>query len=172
MRPALVGALVLMVACQPGDQPALPAWRRPTASTASRRAQLEPIEEADLHNALVIVYAERWLEYGAMLAEMSPTLDDDVVYARGNGAEIDAAVIADYPGRSSLLPDRTASCRQPQSTLRPREFQGGRMESCHNAMEWLLEQDAENPGVRYFALTDLLDRRSGRPRGDRVPARH
>jgi hypothetical protein len=35
-----------------------------------------------------------------MLAEMSPTLDDDVVYARGSGAEADAAVIAAYPGRS------------------------------------------------------------------------
>lgn len=63
------------------------------------RAQLAPIEEADLHNALVIVYAERWLEYGAMLASMSPMLDDDVVYARGGGPEADAAVIAGYPGR-------------------------------------------------------------------------
>ena len=64
------------------------------------RSQLEPIEEANLHNALVIVYAERWLEYGAMLAGMSPTLDDDVVYARGSGAEIDADVIAGFPGRT------------------------------------------------------------------------
>jgi hypothetical protein len=64
------------------------------------RAQLQPIEQAGLHNALVIVYAERWLEYGAMLAEMSPTLDDEVVYARGSGAEADAAVIAMYPSRA------------------------------------------------------------------------
>jgi 4-amino-4-deoxy-L-arabinose transferase-like glycosyltransferase len=64
------------------------------------RAQLDPIRQADLHHALVIVYAERWLEYGAMLAEMSPTLDDDVVFARGSGTEADAAVIAAYPGRS------------------------------------------------------------------------
>jgi hypothetical protein len=63
------------------------------------RTQLEPIEEADLHDALVIVYAERWLEYGAMIAAMSPTLDDDVIYARGNGDELDAAVIATYPER-------------------------------------------------------------------------
>lgn len=27
-----------------------------------------------------------------------------------------------------------------------------------NPMPWLLEPDQENPGVRYFALTDLLDR--------------
>ncbi|MGD2178989.1 MAG: nitrogen fixation protein NifH, partial [Anaerolineae bacterium] len=25
-------------------------------------------------------------------------------------------------------------------------------------LDWLLEEDKENPGVRYFALTDLLDR--------------
>jgi hypothetical protein len=64
------------------------------------RAQLQPIDEADLHKALVFIYADRWLEYGAMLAEMSPTLDDDVVYVRGSGAEADAAVIAEYPGRA------------------------------------------------------------------------
>lgn len=64
------------------------------------RAQLEPIEQADLENALVIVYAERWLEYGAMLSGMSPLLDDAVVYARGNGPAADAAVIADFPGRT------------------------------------------------------------------------
>ena len=63
------------------------------------RAQMHPIEEADLHQALVIVYADRWLEYGALLAEMSPLLDDDVIYARGSGPEADATVIADYPGR-------------------------------------------------------------------------
>ncbi len=64
------------------------------------RTQLEPIQEAKLDNALVIVYAERWLEYGAMLADMSPTLDDPIVYARGGGAEIDAATIAQFPGRA------------------------------------------------------------------------
>jgi 4-amino-4-deoxy-L-arabinose transferase-like glycosyltransferase len=64
------------------------------------RAQLQPVEQAGLHDALVFVYADRWLEYGAMLAQMSPTLDDDVVYARGSGTEADAAVIAEYPGRA------------------------------------------------------------------------
>jgi hypothetical protein len=64
------------------------------------RSQFEPIQEADLHNALVIVYAERWLEYGAMLSGMSPTLDDDVIYARGSTPQIDAAVIAEFPGRA------------------------------------------------------------------------
>ncbi len=63
------------------------------------RAQLRPIEQANLHHALVIVYADRWLEYGAMLGQMSPLLDDDIVYARGSGPETDAAVIAAYPGR-------------------------------------------------------------------------
>jgi 4-amino-4-deoxy-L-arabinose transferase-like glycosyltransferase len=64
------------------------------------RAQMAPIEEAGLHNALVIVYAERWLEYGAMLSGMSPLLDDDVVFVRGTFPETDAAVIAEYPGRA------------------------------------------------------------------------
>ena len=30
-------------------------------------------------------------------------------------------------------------------------------------LDWLLEEDEENPGVRYFALTDLLDRPAGDP---------
>ena len=64
------------------------------------RAQLRPVEEAGLHNALVIVYADRWLEYGALMAGMGPLLDDDIVYARGSGAEIDAEVIAEFPGRT------------------------------------------------------------------------
>jgi hypothetical protein len=48
----------------------------------------------------VIVYADRWLEYGAMLGEMSPMRDGDVVYARGSGPEADSTVIAQYPGRA------------------------------------------------------------------------
>jgi 4-amino-4-deoxy-L-arabinose transferase-like glycosyltransferase len=63
------------------------------------RAQYQPILDANLHNALVIVYADRWLEYGAMLGEMSPLRDGDVIYARGSKPEADAAVIAQYPGR-------------------------------------------------------------------------
>ena len=61
------------------------------------RAQFAPIEQADLEHAVVIVYAERWLEYGAMLGEMSPLLDDDVVYVRGINPQIDAKVIAQFP---------------------------------------------------------------------------
>ena len=64
------------------------------------QSQRDPIEEAGIHNALVIVYAERWLEYGALLSGMSPMLDDDIVYARGNGSEIDAAIIDAFPGRA------------------------------------------------------------------------
>ncbi len=99
VRPALGGALVLVVAFSL-------AVNLPSRMQAAHgfygitRAQLQPIEEAELHNALVIVYAERWLEYGALLSGMSPTLDDDVIYVRGSGAEIDAAVIAEYPGKA------------------------------------------------------------------------
>lgn len=62
--------------------------------------QVEPVQKAGLHDALVIVYAERWLEYGAMLGNMSPLLDDDVVYARGSNPKMDAEVIARFPGRA------------------------------------------------------------------------
>jgi 4-amino-4-deoxy-L-arabinose transferase-like glycosyltransferase len=99
VRPLLAGALVLMLVVTL-------VVNLPDRMTDAHgfygitRAQLAPIEEAGLQNALVIVYAERWLEYGAMLAGMSPLLDDDVVYARGGGAEVDEAVIADYAGRA------------------------------------------------------------------------
>jgi 4-amino-4-deoxy-L-arabinose transferase-like glycosyltransferase len=98
-RPALGTTLVLMVTVSLAVN--VPArMQEAHGFYGISRAQLQPIREADLHNALVIVYAERWLEYGAMLSGMSPTLDDDVVYARGSGAEADAAVIAAFPGRS------------------------------------------------------------------------
>ena len=98
-RPVLAGTLALMVAL--GLALNVPSRMGEAHSFYGiTRSQLQPIEAADVHNALVIVYAERWLEYGAMIAGMSPTLDDDVVYARGHSAEIDAEVIADYPGRA------------------------------------------------------------------------
>jgi hypothetical protein len=98
-RPALSMALALVVAVNLAVN--LPhRMQEAHGFYGITRAQMQPIDEADLHQALVFVYADRWLEYGAMLAEMSPTLDDDVVYARGSGAEADAAVIAEYPGRA------------------------------------------------------------------------
>lgn len=99
VRPVLAGALALLVTVNLATN--LP-YRMGEANGfyGISRTQLDPIEEAGLHNALVIVYAERWLEYGTMMAGMSPTLDDDVVYARGNNPELDAAVIAEYPGRT------------------------------------------------------------------------
>jgi hypothetical protein len=99
LRPVLAGALVVVVA---GSL----ALNLPDRLGEAHgfygitRSQFEPIEQADLEDALVIVYAERWLEYGALLSSMSPTLDDDVVYARGINPELDAAVIDDYPGRT------------------------------------------------------------------------
>jgi len=98
LRPALVGLLALAFGVSLAAN--LPArMAEAHGFYGISRAQMRPIEEADLHQALVIVYADRWLEYGALLAEMSPTLDDDVIYARGCGPELDAAVMADYPGR-------------------------------------------------------------------------
>jgi hypothetical protein len=99
VRSALAGVLVLAVAVNLAAN--LPSrMGEAHGFYGITRDQLRPIEEAGLHNALVIVYAERWLEYGAMLSSMSPTLDDDVVYARGDDPETDAAVIAEYPGRA------------------------------------------------------------------------
>ena len=98
LRPILAGGVAVMVVANlafylPGRMQEAHGFYGIT------RSQLDPIEEADLHNALVIVYAERWLEYGAMLGAMSPMRDGDVVYARGNSPEIDATVVAEYPGR-------------------------------------------------------------------------
>jgi 4-amino-4-deoxy-L-arabinose transferase-like glycosyltransferase len=99
LRPALAGVLALLVMVNlAANIPARMAEAHGFYGIS--RAQLQPIEGANLHNALVIVYVDRWLEYGAMLGEMSPTLDDDVVYVRGDNPQTDAAVIAEYPGRA------------------------------------------------------------------------
>ncbi len=99
LRAALAGALIVTVALSLALN--IPArMQEAHGFYGISRAQLRPIEEAGLHHALVIVYAERWLEYGAMLAGQSPLLNDDVVYARGSDAQTDAAVIAEYPGRA------------------------------------------------------------------------
>ncbi len=98
-RPVLAVALVAVVATSLAFS-VPPRMAEAHGFYGITRAQLAPIQRADLHHALVIVYAERWLEYGAMMAGMSPTLDGDVVYARGGGDEADAAVIAAYPDRS------------------------------------------------------------------------
>jgi 4-amino-4-deoxy-L-arabinose transferase-like glycosyltransferase len=98
VRPAMAGLLVVMVVVNLVTN--LPfRLQEAHGFYGISRAQMVPIEEADLHNALVIVYANRWLEYGAMLGQMSPTLDDDVVYARGDGA-VEAEIIAAFPGRA------------------------------------------------------------------------
>ncbi|HSR31385.1 MAG TPA: glycosyltransferase family 39 protein [Anaerolineae bacterium] len=98
LRPVLIGVLTLMIAANLAFT--LPSrMQQANGFYGITRSQLDPIAQADLHNALVIVYADRWLEYGAMLAGMSPLLNDDVVYARGSNPELDAAVIAAYPDR-------------------------------------------------------------------------
>ncbi len=113
LRPALAIVLVLTVAV--GLAANLP-YRLGEAHGfyGITRSQLDPIEEAGLHDALVIVYAERWLEYGAMLGQASPLLDDDVVYARGQGAAVDAQVIALFPDRDVFyLVDDVLSTQLP-----------------------------------------------------------
>jgi 4-amino-4-deoxy-L-arabinose transferase-like glycosyltransferase len=115
VRPMLVTALMLLVAVNL-------ALNVPSRMEMAHgyygitRSQFRPIEEARLHQALVIVYADRWLEYGALLAGMSPTLDDDVIYVRGSTPEADAAVIAEFPGRSVyyLTGGRLSTAPMPQ----------------------------------------------------------
>jgi hypothetical protein len=99
LRPVLAGALLVMVVT--GLATNIPSrMAEAKGFYGITRAQFEPVEEANIHNALVIVYADRWLEYGALLSGMSPSLDDDVIYARGGGSEVDAAVMAAYPERT------------------------------------------------------------------------
>jgi hypothetical protein len=99
LRPALAGILLLLVVANLSvNVPSRMADAH--GFYGITQSQRDPIEDAGIHNALVIVYAERWLEYGALLSGMSPLLDDDVVYARGDGPETDAAVITAFPGRS------------------------------------------------------------------------
>jgi len=57
------------------------------------------VQQANIHNALVIVRGKLWTDYGAVLWANSPALDDDVVFARDQGEAVNAAVIAQYPGR-------------------------------------------------------------------------
>jgi 4-amino-4-deoxy-L-arabinose transferase-like glycosyltransferase len=100
LQRALVGALALLVAVNLAVN--LPSrMQEAHGFYGITQAQLEPIQQAGLQDALVIVYADRWLEYGAMLAQMSPTLDDEVIYSRGSGEEVDAAVIGAFPERDA-----------------------------------------------------------------------
>lgn len=99
VRFALVGALISIVVLQVATN--LPGrMEEAHGYYGISRSQLQPVEQAGLHHALVIVYAERWLEYGALLASMGPTLDDDVLYVRSSDPTTDAAVIAQFPGRA------------------------------------------------------------------------
>jgi 4-amino-4-deoxy-L-arabinose transferase-like glycosyltransferase len=98
LHPALVAVLILITAGSLAlNMPA--RMREAHGFYGITRSQFAPIEDAGLQHALVIVYAERWLEYGALLASMGPTLDDDIIYARGSGAKIDSLTIAGFPGR-------------------------------------------------------------------------
>ena len=58
------------------------------------------VQQANLHNALVVVRGNLWTDYGTVLWANSPTLDGDIVFARDQGQAVNAAVIAQYPGRS------------------------------------------------------------------------
>jgi len=48
------------------------------------------------------------------------------------------------------------SCPERQAAIAAAD-QGAGREPMSTVLDWLLEEDADNPGVRWFALTDLLD---------------
>lgn len=99
LRPALLALLAALLIANLGIN--LPnRLAQVQALYGSGRALLAPVEAADLHNALVFVSGDHWRDYGAFLAQMGPLLDDDVLYPTSEGAEKDAAVTADYPGRA------------------------------------------------------------------------
>lgn len=95
---ALAGLALLLIVNLGIDLP--PRLAQAKGFYGVSRAQLHPIEQADIHNALVFVKAERWLEYGALLTQMGPLLTDDVLYPRSTSLRADAAVIASYPERA------------------------------------------------------------------------
>ena len=62
------------------------------------------VQQANLHNALVIVRGSLWTDYGAVSWANTPTLNGDVVFAH-ELVEGNEAIIAQYPGRSVYLLD-------------------------------------------------------------------
>ncbi len=99
VRPVLAGIVGVMLIANLGVN--LPGrLAQVQALYGSGRAMLAPVEDADIHNALVFVSGDHWRDYGAFLAQMGPLLDDDVLYPTVESPEKDAAVIADFPGRA------------------------------------------------------------------------
>ncbi len=47
---------------------------------------------------------------------------------------------------------------------------GNQKKPMQDALPWLLEKDSENPGVRYFALTELLGHPSGETEASQAQA--
>jgi 4-amino-4-deoxy-L-arabinose transferase-like glycosyltransferase len=64
------------------------------------------VQQANLHNALVIVRSKSWTDYGAVLWANTPTLDGDIVFAH-ELVEGNETIIAQYPSRSVYLLDGT-----------------------------------------------------------------
>ncbi len=114
-RPALIAVVTLLVAINLLFN--LPArLQEAHGFYGISRAQLQPIEAADLHNALVIVYADRWLEYGALLGHQSPLLDDDVIYPRREWSRGRRSGDCGISGAQRILPGAGAvDCRETVS---------------------------------------------------------
>jgi hypothetical protein len=64
------------------------------------RGWFAPVDEADLHQALVLCMGEHWRDCGSMYGRMDPFAQGEVVYARSCSPGEDAALMAAMPGRT------------------------------------------------------------------------
>ncbi len=83
------------------------------------RRPLEAVQATGLRPVLVIVRAERWLEYGALLTHNDPLLRGEIVTARDSGPEVNAGVIAAFPGRHVLWMTTPDPATGPVLSLEP-----------------------------------------------------
>jgi len=65
------------------------------------QAWFEPLDEVNLHHALVLCVGESWQDCRSMYGRMDPLARGDVIYAVSCSPAEDAALIADMPERSA-----------------------------------------------------------------------
>jgi 4-amino-4-deoxy-L-arabinose transferase-like glycosyltransferase len=64
-----------------------------------KRESMQTLQESDLGNALVIVHAKRWMQYGALLPLTSPFVESDLLLAWTNIPERIDELLIDYADR-------------------------------------------------------------------------
>jgi hypothetical protein len=63
------------------------------------------VAAAGLQNALVFIRVRKWTDYANFAALNSPFLDGGVVFARDMGGDVNAAILAAFPGRKAYYYD-------------------------------------------------------------------